>query len=109
MRRLAGVIEATAARAMSRAAAGADRRRQRRGISAGLRARGARPGPSEATLVVADDYPNFSICGIPFWLSGEVARLALAGAPHPRGSRGAPASGLRLNTIAQRIDVDRRD
>lgn len=27
----------------------------------------------ELTLVVADRYPNFSICGIPYFLSGEVA------------------------------------
>ena len=41
------------------------------GISAGLRAREVAPGV-EATLVVADAYPNFSICGIPYHLSGEV-------------------------------------
>lgn len=23
-------------------------------------------------MVVADDYPNFSICGLPFYLSGEI-------------------------------------
>ena len=41
------------------------------GISAGLRAREVAPGV-EATLVVADAYPNYSICGIPYHLSGEV-------------------------------------
>lgn len=41
------------------------------GISAALRAREIDPGV-EVTVVVADRYPNFSICGLPFYLSGEV-------------------------------------
>jgi NADPH-dependent 2,4-dienoyl-CoA reductase/sulfur reductase-like enzyme len=41
------------------------------GISAALRAREIDPS-IEPTLVVADRYPNFSICGLPFYLSGEV-------------------------------------
>ncbi len=41
------------------------------GISAALRARELDPA-SEVTIVVADRYPNFSICGLPFYLSGEV-------------------------------------
>jgi NADPH-dependent 2,4-dienoyl-CoA reductase/sulfur reductase-like enzyme len=41
------------------------------GISAALRAREQDPSV-EPTLVVADNYPNFSICGLPFYLSGEV-------------------------------------
>ena len=41
------------------------------GISAALRARELDPG-SEVTVVVADAYPNFSICGIPYYVSGEV-------------------------------------
>ena len=41
------------------------------GISAGLRAR--EPDPNcEVTVVVADRFPNYSICGLPFYLSGEV-------------------------------------
>lgn len=40
------------------------------GISAGLRAHELDP-TCEITLVLADDYPNFSICGLPFFLSGE--------------------------------------
>ncbi len=42
------------------------------GISAALRARGVNPG-WEVTVVVADRYPNYSICGLPFWLGGKVA------------------------------------
>ncbi len=41
------------------------------GISAGLRARELDPG-CEVTVVVADRFPNYSICGLPFYLSGEV-------------------------------------
>jgi len=40
------------------------------GISAGLRAHELDPA-CEITLVLADEYPNFSICGLPFFLSGE--------------------------------------
>jgi NADPH-dependent 2,4-dienoyl-CoA reductase/sulfur reductase-like enzyme len=42
------------------------------GVSAGLRARELDPSV-EVTLLVADAYPNFSICGLPYYLSGEVA------------------------------------
>jgi len=41
------------------------------GISAALRAIEINPG-IEVAVVVADRYPNFSICGLPFYLSGEV-------------------------------------
>src|SRR5215467_7659778 len=42
------------------------------GISAALRAREVDPG-AEVTVLAADAYPNFSICGIPYYVSGEVA------------------------------------
>lgn len=48
------------------------------GISAALRAREVAPDV-DVTMVLADEYPNFSICGLPFFLSGEVpdwSRLA---------------------------------
>ena len=41
------------------------------GISAGLRARELDPD-CRVTLIVADEYPNFSICGIPYLISGDV-------------------------------------
>ncbi len=41
------------------------------GISAGLRARELAPG-SKVTIVVADRFANYSMCGLPFYLSGEV-------------------------------------
>jgi NADPH-dependent 2,4-dienoyl-CoA reductase/sulfur reductase-like enzyme len=41
------------------------------GISAGLRAREF-DSTVEVSLLVADAYPNFSICGLPYYLSGDV-------------------------------------
>lgn len=41
------------------------------GISAALRAKECDPA-AEVSLVLADAFPNYSICGIPFYLSGEV-------------------------------------
>ena len=42
------------------------------GVTAALRAREL-DADAEVTVVVADSYPNFSICGIPYYVSGEVA------------------------------------
>jgi NADPH-dependent 2,4-dienoyl-CoA reductase/sulfur reductase-like enzyme len=41
------------------------------GIAAALRARELDPAV-EVTVVVADAFPNFSICGLPYYLSGDV-------------------------------------
>jgi NADPH-dependent 2,4-dienoyl-CoA reductase/sulfur reductase-like enzyme len=41
------------------------------GIAAALRARELDPS-AEATVVVADAFPNYSICGLPYHLSGDV-------------------------------------
>jgi len=41
------------------------------GISAALRARELDRG-ADVTVVVSDSFPNYSICGLPFYLSGEV-------------------------------------
>jgi NADPH-dependent 2,4-dienoyl-CoA reductase/sulfur reductase-like enzyme len=76
------------------------------GISAGLRAREVDPG-CEVTLVLADAYPNFSICGIPYYVSGEVTHwrnLAHRGIADLE----AAGLGLRLDTTARRIDVAAR-
>jgi len=40
------------------------------GISAGLRARELDP-TADVTLLLADRFPNYSICGLPFHISGE--------------------------------------
>jgi NADPH-dependent 2,4-dienoyl-CoA reductase/sulfur reductase-like enzyme len=42
------------------------------GIAAALRARELDPSV-EAAVVVADAFPNFSICGLPYYLSGDVS------------------------------------
>ena len=42
------------------------------GISAALRAREL-DSAVEVTVLLADGYPNFSICGLPYYLSGDVA------------------------------------
>ena len=42
------------------------------GISAALRAKECNPS-ALVTVLVADNFPNFSICGLPFFLSGEVS------------------------------------
>jgi NADPH-dependent 2,4-dienoyl-CoA reductase/sulfur reductase-like enzyme len=42
------------------------------GINAALRMRELNAGV-DITVIVADAYPGFSICGLPFFLSGEIA------------------------------------
>ncbi len=42
------------------------------GIAAALRSREFDPS-LDVTVVVADRYPNYSVCGLPYFLSGEVA------------------------------------
>jgi NADPH-dependent 2,4-dienoyl-CoA reductase/sulfur reductase-like enzyme len=76
------------------------------GISAALRASELDPA-AEVTVVVADAYPNFSICGIPYYLSGEVDRWQSL-AHRTRAGLEAAGMRLRLDTTARRIDVAAR-
>jgi NADPH-dependent 2,4-dienoyl-CoA reductase/sulfur reductase-like enzyme len=71
------------------------------GISAALRAREVDPG-TEFTVVVADAFPNFSICGIPYYVSGEVARWQDL-AHRTRADLAAAGMTLRLDTTARRM------
>jgi NADPH-dependent 2,4-dienoyl-CoA reductase/sulfur reductase-like enzyme len=76
------------------------------GISAALRARELDPA-ADITVVLDDAYPNFSICGIPYYLSGEVTHWRdLA----HRSLTDLEAAGirLRLDTTARRVDVPAR-
>jgi NADPH-dependent 2,4-dienoyl-CoA reductase/sulfur reductase-like enzyme len=73
------------------------------GISAALRARELDPA-AEVTVVVADGYPNFSICGIPYYLSGEVTHWRNL-AHRTVADLEATGTVLRLDTTARRIDV----
>ena len=73
------------------------------GIAAALRARELDPS-ADVTVVLADAYPNFSICGLPYAISGEVARWQdLA----HRTVEDLEATGMRLrtNTTARSVDV----
>ena len=74
------------------------------GISAALRARELDP-TSEVTVVVADAYPNFSICGIPYYVSGEVTHWRNL-AHRTVADLEATGMVLRLDTLATKIDVD---
>ena len=74
------------------------------GISAALRARELDPG-AEVTVVVADAYPNFSICGIPYYISGEVTHWSNL-AHRSYADLEATGMRLRLDTLATSIDVD---
>jgi NADPH-dependent 2,4-dienoyl-CoA reductase/sulfur reductase-like enzyme len=73
------------------------------GISAALRARELDPSV-DVTVVVADAYPNYSICGIPYYFSGEVQPWqSLAHRTH--ADLEATGMTLRLDTLATDIDV----
>ncbi|WP_326728157.1 FAD-dependent oxidoreductase [Streptomyces phaeochromogenes] len=77
------------------------------GISAALRARELDPD-SEVTVVVADAYPNFSICGIPYYVSGEVGHWSNL-AHRTLADLKATGMEVRTDTLATGIDVaDRR-
>ena len=76
------------------------------GISAALRARELDPS-SEVDVVLADAYPNYSICGIPYHVSGEVPDW------HDLAHRkiaDLEQAGMRLHLdrVAERIAVEDR-
>ena len=76
------------------------------GISAALRARELDPAV-EVTVVVADAYPNFSICGIPYYVSGEVTHWRNL-AHRTIADLEAAGMSLRLDTVARRIEPESR-
>jgi NADPH-dependent 2,4-dienoyl-CoA reductase/sulfur reductase-like enzyme len=72
------------------------------GISAALRA-GEVDTTATVTVIVADSFPNYSICGLPFYLSGQVADWhSLAHRTVPEITR--QGIDLLLNTTITRID-----
>ena len=73
------------------------------GISAALRARELDPA-ADVSVVLEDAYPNFSICGIPYYVSGEVAHWRNL-AHRSVADLEAAGMRLRLDTTARRIDV----
>jgi NADPH-dependent 2,4-dienoyl-CoA reductase/sulfur reductase-like enzyme len=74
------------------------------GISAGLRAKELDPGCA-VTVVVADRFPNYSICGLPFYLSGEVPDWRALAHRTIEELLGAGFS-LLLGQSVQAIDLD---
>lgn len=74
------------------------------GISAALRARELDPN-TDFTVVVADAYPNFSICGIPYYVSGEVTHWTKLA---HRTAEDLAATGMTVltDTRATRINSD---
>ena len=73
------------------------------GISAALRVRELDP-TTDVTVVVADAFPNFSICGIPYYISGEVGHWS--NLAH-RTAADLAATGMRVltETTATRVNV----
>jgi NADPH-dependent 2,4-dienoyl-CoA reductase/sulfur reductase-like enzyme len=74
------------------------------GITAGLRARELDP-TVDVDLLVADNYPNFSICGIPYHVSGEVPEWRSLAHRTTDDLLGAGLQ-LHLNERAVAIDAD---
>ena len=72
------------------------------GISAALRARELDPS-ADVSVIVADAYPNFSICGIPYYVSGEVTHWRNL-AHRTTADLEATGMALRLDTTARQID-----
>ena len=73
------------------------------GIMAALRARELDPG-ADVTVVLADSYPNFSICGIPYYVSGDVGDWHNL-AHRTVADLQATGISLRLDTVAHRVDA----
>ncbi|MCU1363499.1 MAG: NAD(FAD)-dependent dehydrogenase [Acidimicrobiaceae bacterium] len=76
------------------------------GISAALRARELDPS-SDVTVVVADAFPNYSICGIPYYVSGEVTDWRNL-AHRTLDDLQNTGMAVRLNSLATKIDVSGR-
>ena len=74
------------------------------GISAALRIRELDPS-ADVTVVLADAYPNYSICGIPYYISGEVGDWRKL-AHRTIADLEATGMTLRLDRVARSIDVD---
>lgn len=75
------------------------------GIMASLNAKGIKPH-LQVTVLLADEYPNLSICGLPYAISKDVKEWqSLA----HRTIQGLTATGVEfeMNTIAESIDPDK--
>ncbi|HEY5879422.1 MAG TPA: FAD-dependent oxidoreductase [Nakamurella sp.] len=72
------------------------------GISAALRIRELDASVA-VTVVVADAFPNFSICGIPYYISGEVRHWSQLA---HRSLADLEATGLRLMLDTRAVAID---
>jgi NADPH-dependent 2,4-dienoyl-CoA reductase/sulfur reductase-like enzyme len=72
------------------------------GIAAALRARELDP-TVEVSVVVADAYPNYSICGLPYYLAGDVPDWRSL-AHRTRADLEATGMRLLLDTVARRLE-----
>ena len=72
------------------------------GISAALRARELRP-EVDVTVVLADAFPNYSICGLPFYISGETGDWRQL-------AHRTEFGGIELlpDRVAKSVDLDRK-
>jgi NADPH-dependent 2,4-dienoyl-CoA reductase/sulfur reductase-like enzyme len=71
------------------------------GISAALRAREVSP-TAEVDMILADAYPNYSICGLPFYLSGEIYDWHTLA---HRTRKDIEAAGIRLHLNEEATNV----
>ena len=76
------------------------------GISAALRAREIDPSV-EPTIVMADRYPNYSICGLPFYLSGEISEWRSL-AHRTKEEIGQAGIRLLMGRHAKAIDAEKK-
>ncbi|MFW5734187.1 MAG: FAD-dependent oxidoreductase [Oceanidesulfovibrio sp.] len=76
------------------------------GVSAAIRARELDPS-ADVRMLLRDDYPNYSICGLPFLVSGEVPEPSMLA---HRTREEIEAGGVRIftRTTATSIDPLRR-
>ena len=74
------------------------------GIQAALRARELDPS-AEVTVVLADAYPNYSICGIPYYVSGDVGDWHNL-AHRTIAELKATGMTLRLDSVVRQIDAE---
>lgn len=72
------------------------------GISAALRARQIDPS-TEVHMLLADAYPNFSICGLPFYLSGEVTDWKTLA---HRSREDIQSAGVHLHPTETAVSID---
>ena len=72
------------------------------GISAALRALEL-DNSTSITVLLADGYPNFSICGLPFFLSGETPDPASAGPQNANSKESSCCCGTPLSPLIRRL------